>query len=166
MNISIRKQKTRTRASVLIEVAAGFGAMLVVSLLLLKAAITVTSVQRWTVTQGLSDAYMSREVALGKRLPFEGTNGFLAAGTMFPAFPTVSSSSVTIGVLPGGGGRTVTGTLRRTRLPSSNNLPSAGGTGTTVTNPTGSQAYQLQSYLTYEISGRPYVKSRTILRVR
>ncbi len=163
MNISIRKQKSRTRASLLIEVAAGFGALLIVSLLLLKAAVTVTSVQRWTVTQGLSDAYMSREVALGKRLPFEGTNGFLAAGTLFPAFPAVSTSTVTIGILPGGGGRPVTGTLRRTRVASNNNLAES---GTPITNPTGSQAFQLQSYLTYKIAGRSYVKSRTILRVR
>ena len=47
-----------------------------------------------------------------------------------------------------------------------NNLPSAGGTGTAATNPTGTEAWQLQSYLTYQVSGRDYVKSRTVLRAR
>lgn len=164
MKVNSTQRQVRIRASLLIEVAAGFGAMLVVSLLLLKSAITVTSVQRWTVVQGLSDAYMSREVALGKRLPFEGGDGFLAAGTLFPAYPAVSTSGVSIGSLPGG--KTITGSLRRTRIPSSNNLPANGGAGTAASNPTGSQAYQLQSYLTYNISGRNYIKSRTVLRAR
>ncbi len=164
MQVNTLHRQIRTRASLLIEVAAGFGALLIVSLLLLKSALTVTSVQRWTVIQGVSDAYMSREVALGKRLPFEGGGGFLAAGSLFPAYPAVSVSGVTIGSLPGG--RAITGSLRRTRIPASNNLPANGGAGTLASNPTGSQAYQLQSYLTYNISGRDYVKSRTILRAR
>ncbi len=164
MNISSSKQKTRNRGALLIEVAAGFGAMLIVSLLLLKAALTVTSVQRWTVTQGLTDSYMSREVALGKRLPFEGVGGFMMGGSSFPAFPTVATTAVTVGRLPGG--KAITGSLRRTRVPSANNLPASGGTGTAATNPTAAQAWQLQSYLTYKISGRNYVKSRTVLRVR
>ncbi len=164
MKVLRNNRRNRIRAALMIEVAAGFGAMLVVSLLLLKAALTVTSVQRWTVTQGLTDSYMSREVALGKRLPFEGVGGFMAGGSSFPSFPTVATTTVTVGRLPGG--KAVTASLRRTRMPSSNNLPSAGGTGTAATNPTGSQAWQLQSYLTYKISGRDYVKSRTTLRVR
>jgi len=164
MKISRSKCRTRTRAALLIEVAAGFGAMLIVSLLLLKAALTVTAVQRWTVTQGMSDAYMSREVALGKRIPFEGVDGFLTAGSSYPAFPTVATTAVEVGRLPAG--VPLTGSLRRTRIPSTNNLPADGGTGTLLTNPTESEAWQLQSYLTYTIAGRNYVKSRTTLRAR
>jgi len=164
MKIPISKRRIRIRASLLIEVTAGFGAMLIVSLLLLKTALTVTAVQRWTVTQGLSDAYMSREVALGKRLPFDGVDGFLTAGSVYPVAPASSTVAVTVGRLPGA--LAITGDLRRTRLPSPNNLPANGGTGTAITNPTGTEAWQLQSYLTYTISGRPYVKSRTVLRAR
>jgi len=148
----------------LIEVTAGFGAMLIVSLLLLKTALTVTAVQRWTVSQGLSDAYMSREVALGKRLPFDGSDGFLTAGSVYPIEPASSTIPVTIGRLPGG--LAITGDLRRTRIASPNNLAANSGSGTAMTNPTGTEAWQLQSYLTYRISGRNYVKSRTVLRAR
>ncbi len=161
MKISHSKRRTRNRGTLLLEISAGFGALLIVSLLLLKAALAVTAVQTWTVVQGLSDAHMSLEVAMGKRVPY---GDFMAAGSIYPAYPTVSSSTVTVGKLPGG--RAVTGTIRRTRLPMSNNLPTAGGIGTAVTNPTGTEAWQLQSYLTYQVSGRDYVKSRTVLRAR
>ncbi len=155
------KNKARIRGTLLLEISAGFGALLLVSLLLLKAALAVTAVQTWTVVQGLSDAHMSLEVAMGKRVPYDN---FMAGGSIYPAYPTVTSSAVTVGKLPGG--RAVMGTIRRTRVPIANNLPTAGGSGTATTNPTGTEAWQLQSYLTYQVSGRNYVKSRTVLRAR
>lgn len=165
MKISInRVHRKRLRASLLIEVAAGFGALLIVSLLLLKAAVAVTTVQQWTVVQGLSDAYMSREVALAKRYPFED---FLSgAGTaQWPATAPISTTAgVVIGRLPGG--NTVTGTLHRIRVADTDNLAASGGTGDADSNPTGVEMWKLQSYLTYTISGRDYVKSRTVLRSR
>ncbi len=162
MNMTTRsKRRIRQRGALLIEVTMGFGALLVVALLLLKAAVTVTTVQKWTIVQALSDSRLSQEVALAKRIPFDV---FLANGSQFPVYPATDTSTVTIGVMPGG--TAVTGTLRRTRLPMANNLPSAGGTGTAVTNPTGTEAWQLQAYLTYQVSDRDYVKSRTVLRAR
>ena len=162
MNIfSHSKKRARTRGTLLLEVAAGFGALLIVSLLLLKAALAVTAIQTWTVVQGLSDGHMSLEVAMGKRIPYDD---FMAGGSIYPASPTVTSAAVEVGRLPGG--RAVMGTIRRTRVPMANNLPTAGGTGTAATNPTGTEAWQLQSYLTYQVSGRDYVKSRTVLRAR
>lgn len=155
------RSSDKKRGSLLIEVTLGFGALLAVSLLLLKAAISVTTVQKWTIVQGLSDARMSQEVAYAKRIPYET---FLLAGSDFPVFPLVDTTTVQIGRLPGG--RVIAGNLRRTRLPMDNNLVAAGGTGTAVTNPTGTEAWQLQAYITYEISGRDYVKSRTVLRAR
>lgn len=162
MNIFSRiKKRARTRGTLLLEIAAGFGALLMVSLLLLKAALTVTAIQRWTVVQGLSDAHMSLEVAMSKRIPYDD---FMLGGSIYPAYPTVTASEVTVGDLPGG--RPVTGIIHRTRVPMANNLPVAGGTGTVSSNPTGTEAWQLQSYLTYQVSGRDYVKSRTIIRAR
>jgi len=166
MNISSSKRRARNRGALLLEVAAGFGALLLVSILLLKAALSVTAIQRWTVVQGLSDAHMSLEVARGKRIPYDD---FMAGGSIYPAWPTVTSTAVTVGRLPGG--RAVTGTIRRTRVAMANNLnamntPDGPTTGTNLTNPTGTEAWQLQSYLTYEISGRNYVKLRTVLRAR
>ncbi|MCF6237750.1 MAG: hypothetical protein L3J79_02885 [Candidatus Marinimicrobia bacterium] len=134
---------------------------MVVSLLLLKAAISVTTVQQWTVVQGMSDSYMSREVARAKRVPYED---FLAAGSEWPVLGSETTQSVEIGRLPGVPlGKPVTGTLRRIRVPADNNLAES---GTTITNPTGVEVWRLQSYLTYTVSGRDYVKSRTVLRVR
>lgn len=152
----INARKRPARGSMLIEVAAGFGLLVVVSLLLLKAALTVTTVQKWTVIQGLSDSFMSREVALGKRYPFDGADGFLAVGSPWPVYPAVATTTVEIGRLPGpGAGRPITGNLRRTRVPVTQTL-----------NPTGTEAWQLQSFLTYSTGGRDYVKSRTVLRAR
>lgn len=161
MKIVRCNHKILKRGTLLVEVTLGFGALLAVALLLLKAAITVTTVQKWTVVQGLSDARMSIEVAAAKRIPFDD---FLLVGSNYPAFPTKDTSTVEIGRLPGG--RALSGTLHRTRLPMGNNLPAAGGTGNATTNPTGMEAWQLQSYLTYTLSGRNYVKSRTVLRAR
>ena len=161
MNISCSKRNILKRGNLLIEVTLGFGALLAIALLLLKAAITVTTVQKWTVVQGLSDARMSVEVAAAKRIPFDD---FLLVGSDYPAFPLVDTSTVEIGRLPGA--RILNATMRRTRLPMANNLPAAGGAGNAITNPTGMEAWQLQSYLTYQLSGRDYVKSRTVLRAR
>ncbi len=158
MNIFCSKRKALKRGALLIEVTVAFGALLAVSLLLLKAAITCTTVQKWTVIQGLSDARMSQEVARAKRIPFDD---FLLPGSDFPEYPIVDTSSVEIGRLPGS--KPIMGTLRRTRLPMDNNLAV---NGTAITNPTGTEGWQLQSYLTYKISARNYVKSRTVLRAR
>ena len=161
MKISCSKRNLLKRGNLLIEVTLGFGALLFIAVLLLKAAVVVTTVQKWTVVQGLSDARMSIEVARAKRIPF---NDFLQAGSDYPPFPTVDTTTVEVGRLPGG--RVLSATLHRTRLAMGNNLPTAGGAGTAITNPTGMEAWQLQSYLTYTISRREYVKSRTVLRAR
>ena len=71
MKISPCKHQILKRGNLLIEVTLGFGTLLAVAVLLLKAAITVTTVQKWTVVQGLSDARMSVEVASAKRIPFD-----------------------------------------------------------------------------------------------
>lgn len=160
MKIPCSKREILERGSLLLEVTMGFGFLLAVALLLLKAAVTVTSVQKWTIVQGLTDARMSFEVASAKRIPYANFLG----GPDYPLFPAVNASTVVVGRLPGG--RVLNATLRRTRQPVTNNLPAAGGIGTALTNPTGMEAWQLQSYLTYQVSGRAYVKSRTVLRAR
>ena len=158
---SALKRGTLEKGNLLIEATLGFGALLAIALLLLKAAIAVTTLQKWTVVQGLSDARMSLEVASAKRIPFDD---FKLVGSTYPAYPTVDTSTVQVGSLPGG--RPLSATLRRTRLPMANNLPADGGAGSVNTNPTGMEAWQLQSYLTYRLSGREDVKSRTVLRAR
>lgn len=68
------------------------------------------------------------------------------------------------GTLPGG--RTLNGNVIRTRIPDEDNFPAHGGNGTISTNPAEMQTWKLQSHITYTISGREYVKSRTIVRTQ
>lgn len=134
---------------------------MVVAMLMFKASRSVTATQQWTVVQSVTDAFMTQETALGNRMPFDDVT---AAASPWPVYPTMSTTTVTVGRLPGG--IPITATLNRTRQPDTNNLITAGGTGTTTTNPAGLEAWKLQSYLIYEIGSRSYVKSRTTLRVR
>ena len=58
----------------------------------------------------------------------------------------------------------MTGTVLRTRLADANNYPLDGGSGTTTTNPASMKVWKIQSVLTYNIGGRSYAKSRTVIR--
>lgn len=151
----------RSRASIILEVAMAYGVLMIMAIYLLKSAVSITSGQRWTVIQSMTDAFMTQESAIGTRTPLEDLT---AAASQFPTFPATAETTVTIGRLPGG--TPVTGTLRRTKRPDANNLPEAGGSGTAATNPAGMEAWKLQSFLIYTMGSRTYVKSRTTVRVR
>jgi hypothetical protein len=149
------------RGSALIEISFSYAVLVVVALLSLRASVNATSGQSWTVRQTMSDAFITRESAMASRIPFEDLVG---SSSPWPRSPTVSTTTVTMGQLPGGA--LVTGTLYRTRIPDPNNLPAAGGTGTETSNPGGTESWQVQSILSYTAASRPYVKSRTVLRIR
>ncbi|HRQ87200.1 MAG TPA: hypothetical protein PLA50_00255 [Bacteroidia bacterium] len=138
-----------------------YAVLVIVALLSLRSSVNTTSGQAWTVKQTMSDAYIARESALASRLPFDTVVG---AESPWARHPSVATSTVTIGRLPGG--QAVTATLHRTRIPDANNLASAAGSGTSATNPSGTEAWQLQTVLAYDVGGRQYVKSRTVLRIR
>jgi len=154
-------RKAKQRGSALIEISLSYATLVIVALLSLKASVNATSSQAWTVKQSMSDAFIMRETALASRMPFNEVTGNTSPWARSPA---VTTSTVTIGKLPGG--QPVTATLHRTRIPDSNNLSTAGGAGTTTTNPAKSEAWKLQSLLVYTVGERQYVKSRTVLRVR
>lgn len=156
-----KHSKSRQRGSALIEISLSYATLVIIALLTLKASVNATSSQAWTVRQSMSDAYIMRESALASRIPFSEVTGTTSPWALSPS---VTTSTVTIGKLPGG--EPVTATLHRTRLPDSNNLPAAGGIGTLTTNPAESEAWKLQSLLVYTVGDREYVKSRTVLRIR
>lgn len=160
MRITHRSQ-VRDRGSALVEISMSYAALVIVALLTLKASINATAGQAWTVKQAMSDTYIARESALASRIPFEDLTG---TSSLWPAHPAVATSTVEIGKLPGG--QAVNATIHRTRFPDANNLPASGGSGTAASNPTGTEAWKLQSILAYEAGGRQYVKSRTVLRIR
>lgn len=153
--------RSRRRGVALIEVTLGLGALLGVSLLLLKASMSATVAQRWTVIQGMTDAYMTRETAIAKRVPFAE---IVDLNSRWPVYPSAAVETIEIGRLPGG--VPVMATIRRTRFPDPNNFWSADGAGTAETNPAKMEIWKLQSLLSYELSGRDYVKTRTVVRSR
>lgn len=145
----------------MMEVTASLATLLILSVLLLQSYVTVAGAQRWTVGQSMTDTYVARETAMGKRLPFADLT---AAGSPWPTSPAVSTQTVTVGTMPGG--VPFTATLRRTKEPNANNLVADGGTGTTATNPAKMESWQLHSYLTYQLAGRSYVKARSTVRTQ
>ena len=163
--MQLRYSRIRSKRSqsgiALLEASLGIAGLVMLAFVLLLLSIRAIQAQRWTVMQTFTDAYMTQEVALGKRLQFSALTD---DGSPWPVSPRRDSEEVTIGVLPNG--KAVTATLWRTRIPEDNNLASAGGAGTDATNPISMETWKLQSYLVYEVDDRPYVKTRTVIRTR
>ncbi len=131
----------------------------VVGLLLLKLSLNVIYPRQYSLQQVLSDSYLTFERARAERIPFES---LVALDSPWPAFPTTASEQVVIGKLPGG--KSVTGTVIRTRIPAPENYPIDGGTGTVTVNPAAMKVWRVQSVLQYRIAERTYLKSRTLVR--
>ena len=74
----------------------------------------------------------------------------------------MATTTVEMGKLPGG--KPINGVVTRTRFADPNNLPSKGGSGTTVTNPAAMEVWRFQSIIRYKVGGRTYLKSRTVVR--
>jgi len=130
-------------------------------LALLKLSLNVTTPRQWTLQQSITDAYLTFEKASAQRQSFDTITG---TSSQWPVFPTISTSTVTFGKLPGGAA--ITGTVNRTRIADTNNLPAKGGSGTTATNPTSMEVWRLQSVVRYTVGTRTYYKSRTVVRSR
>ena len=145
----------------LVEAVAAMTVLAVAGLVLLKGAINVLAPRQWVIVQNISDAHMTFEKAFAERIPFEEAIG---AASPWPVYPAKTTTTVTLGTLPGG--RTLDGQVIRTRLADPNNLPAGGGSGTTTSNPAAMQTWKLQSHLLYRIGGRQYIKSRTIVRTQ
>lgn len=162
MKIPLHVRERRKEGSMLMEVAVGFGVLIVVSLLLLKLSMIALSSRSWIVKQTLSDAYCTREIAYAKRIPFDDLT---SNASPWPTYPTIATTTVTLGTLGRGAGD-VTGTLKRYKEPMSNNLATQGGTGSTSTNPAAINSYLIQSVLTYQINGKDYYKTRSAIRTQ
>jgi len=130
-----------------------------IGLILLKLSLNVTVPRQWTLQQAITDSYLTFEKASAQRQSFEALTG---AGSLWPQYPTVATTTVTFGKLPGG--TPITGTVTRTRIPDANNLPAKGGSGTAATNPSAMEVYRLQSVVRYTVGKRSYLKSRTVVR--
>jgi len=146
---------------VLLEAMLSLSILTVLGLLLLKLSLNILHPRQTVVQQTITDAYMTFERSYAERIPFEE---LLGSNSPWPAYPTTNTAVVEIGRLPGN--RPVNGVVTRTRLPDSGNYPIDGGIGTDATNPAAMKIWRAQSVLTYQIGGRQYVKSRTVLRAQ
>ncbi len=144
---------------VLVEATIALSIITVVGLVLLKLSMNILHPRQWILQQTLADAYMTYERAFAERVPFEELK---QPDSEWPQFPTTATLQVELGRTQGG--NPVFGTIVRTRIPDENNFPINGGTGTTETNPAAMEVWRVQSVLTYQVSGRTYAKSRTVIR--
>jgi hypothetical protein len=155
------KNTYKQRGMVLVEATVTLSIIAVIGIVLLKLSLNILHPRQMILQQTLADAYLTYERAYAERIPFEEMKG---ASTPWPLFPATSTIAVEIGKRPGG--YPVTATIIRTRIPDTNNYPIAGGTGTDTTNPSAMEVWNLQSILTYEVSGRSYASSRTVIRTQ
>ena len=154
--------KSRIRGVALFEVTLALATLIMIALVALKASLNVVEAQRWTLIQSLTDAYLTREVALVNRIPFSDLKN--PTTTQWPTYPESTSEEVEIGRLPGS--IPVQANLVRTKYPAQGNLISKGGDLTIPENPTRMETWLIKSFLSYRLAGRDYVKSRTTVRVR
>lgn len=157
--ISPSLPSTRRRGSVLVEAMMSMSIITIVGLILLKLSLNILHPRQQILQETFSDAYMTYERAFAERVPFDELTGSASA---WPQFPAVDSEQVEIGRLPGG--RPVMATVNRTRVADTNNREESGGNGDEVTNPAGMETWRVQSVLTYQVDGRDYYKSRTVIR--
>jgi hypothetical protein len=143
----------------LVEATLAMAMLTTIGLILLKLSLNVTTPRQWTLQQAITDSYLTFEKASAQRQSFETITG---DASPWPQYPTVATTTVEFGKLPGG--TPITGTVTRTRIPDSNNLPVKGGSGTLVTNPTSMEVWRLQSVVKYTVGKRNYIKSRTVVR--
>lgn len=143
----------------LVEVTVSLAILTFVGLMLLQLSLNILYPRQWTMQQVVSDAHMTYERAYAERIPF---NNAIAADSPWPLFPAMATEPVEMGRLPGG--RPITGTVNRTRTADANNFPIDGGSGSDETNPAAMKVWRLQSIVAYEVGGRRYVKSRTVIR--
>ena len=143
----------------LVELTLALTLLAAIGLTVFKGSLDIMAPRQWVIVQNISDAYITYEIAYAERISFDELT---SATSAWPVFPSKSTIEVEIGKLPGG--NPITAKVIRTRVPDTNNLPASRGTGTLTTNPAEMETWQLQSHLTYTISGKEYVKSRTVVR--
>jgi hypothetical protein len=157
--LPIRKVRSQLRGFVLLEAMISLAMLTAIGLILLKLSLNILVPRQWTLKQSVTDAYLTYERAYAERIPFDD---LLANNSPWPDYPTVASTTVEVGRLPGG--VPITGTVTRTRFADTGNYPINGGTGTVATNPAAMNIWRVQSVLVYQVGNRPYSKARTVLR--
>lgn len=146
----VRSKPRWRRGFVLVEATMALSILTVLGLLMLKMSLSILTPRQWALSQSISDAHLTYERAYAQRVPFET---LIASNSPWPEHPSNSATFVEIGRLPGD--RPIMGTVVRTRI-----------NATPTTNPASMSIWRVQSVLTYQIGGRNYMKSRTVVRAQ
>jgi len=142
----------------LVEATLSMAILSILGLVLLKLSLNVLHPRQWALQQTVTDAYMTYERAYAQRVPFDTVTSNTSP---WPVYPNTSQTTVELGRLPGD--RPITGTIFRSRTADPGNLNMS---GTAATNPAGMTVWRLQSVVSYQIGGRQYIKSRTVVRAQ
>lgn len=153
-----RKQGYRS-GFVLIEATLAMAILTILGLTLLKLSLNVLSPRQWALQQTVTDAYMTYERAYAQRVPFEVVTSNTSP---WPYYPQTAQSTVELGRLPGN--VPIMGTVYRSRTPDPGNLEKDNGSGNLFTNPAEMNVWRLQSVVSYQVGGRQYIKTRTVVR--
>jgi len=147
--------------SMLIEMTVALALLTTIGIVVFKSTVDLISPRQTVLHQNVSEAYISYEAAYAERISFE----VLTSDTSpWPVYPAKTNSTIEIGKLPGA--RAIMATVVRTRIADTNNLTSAGGSGTITTNPAEMESWRLESHMTYQIGDQTYVKSRSTVRTQ
>jgi hypothetical protein len=128
----------------LVEVTIALFLLITISVFGLKTMTSAWMLENWSIMQSMTDAYAGIETAYAQRVTF----ATIATSGRWPVYPASTSTVVTIGVTPR---KTLTATVVRTRLPSTDPV-------------TGAQSYLLESYVKYQDSLRQYCKVSKVYR--
>jgi len=150
--------------SLLIELVVALGLLGSISMFLLIGSIDVMAPRNWIIMQNITDSYLTYEEAYAKRISFDEFTEDDSDWPLLDPDTTPTGETVNIGRVPGG--RVISANVIRVRFPDKRNLISAGGEGTTDTNPAEMETWRLQTHLIYKIGNKDYVKSRTVVRTR
>lgn len=145
----------------LVEVTVALSLLTFIAMFLLRGNITALEAGNWTISQNMTDAYLTYEKAYGEQVPFEV---FLGADSDWPLYPLSEETTVEVGRYPDG--VVMEGTVVRTRIPDDQNLVADGGTADSSANPSGMEIWRLKSVLVYTVGGEEYQKVRTVVRTR
>lgn len=144
---------------ILIEAMVTLSILTMIGLILLKISLNILHPRQWTLQQTITDAYLTYERSYAERIPFEQ---LVSEQSPWPASPQTQTTDVEIGRLPGN--HPIFGKVIRTRIPADTNFPIDGGSGNPTINPASMKIWKAQSVLSYEIGGKDYLKSRTVIR--
>jgi hypothetical protein len=143
------------RGAMLLEATMAMGLASVLALVLMKASLIGLTGNQWNVMQTLTDAYLTRETALAKRMPLADIT---AANSPWPDpttdVPPRQETTVSLGKIAGG--TAVTGTLIRFRANATQQDDAAMATS----------VYRLYSVLSYKVGDKVYFKSRSTIRMQ